>query len=447
LLTAALLVLSFFVGDAGPWLAGLAMLPLPIAVAIGIAQHGLWDTDGLLRKTLAGGALSGVLLIVYVGIVAVASALFEHATAGASLIATGVIAVLMLPAHRRATRWANGLVYGAPEDPATVIGRLGRELDSSARPGDALASACATVADATGATHVSIIVEGDTIASVGNTSDDNTTDDASTDDEIEVPLHHARETIGALRVGGLPANREQASRRLLADLAPHIALVAHAQQLELEVVRSHDRLVAAREDERARLQRDLHDGVGPMMAALALELDRGRLMLEHDPASGEAVFNQLAGHLREAVRAVRTLVHDLRPPPLDELGLAGALAALANQLAPTTPSINVAETGLDRTIPADVELAAYRIAGEAMTNVGRHAAAAACDVSLIVDDARLVVEVRDDGVGLDHASDDGMGRSSMKARAEEHGGTIHIASGPAGTTVTAVLPLNGQAIS
>ncbi|HTH07286.1 MAG TPA: sensor histidine kinase, partial [Ilumatobacteraceae bacterium] len=205
-------------------------------------------------------------------------------------------------------------------------------------------------------------------------------------------------------------------------------------------------LVAAREDERQRLQRDLHDGVGPMMAALALELDRARLVLAHDPEAGERAFDQLAARLREAVRAVRSLVQDLRPPPLDELGLAGALQALGHQLAPTTPAIHVTERGLDHGVPAEIELAAYRIASEAMTNVVRHAGATRCDVSLIAEDHHLVVAVRDDGTGIG-CTPEGTGRGSMRARAEEHGGTITIADigADTGTTVTAMLPLNSGA--
>jgi len=419
------------------------MLPLPVAVAIGVGQHGLWDADGLLRRTLAGGALSGTLLLVYVGIVAAAGAIFERTTAGAALLATAVVAVMMLPVHRRATRWANELVYGAPEEPSAIVRRLGTELDSAARPGDVLSSMCSTVMDATGACYVAVVVDDAVLASAGSPSGDCR----------RMPLLHAREEIGQLLVGGLPEQRQAGNRRLLDDLAPHIALAARALQLELEIARSHARLVAAREDERQRLQRDLHDGVGPMMAALALELDRARLVLAHDPAAGEEAFDQLASRLREAVRAVRSLVQDLRPPPLDELGLAGALDALAHQLAPSSPAIRVSERGLDRTVPADIELAAYRIASEAMTNVVRHANASSCEVSLIADDHHLVVAVRDDGSGIG-ATAPGTGRGSMQARAEEHGGTLTIADGTSadgtfadgseGTTVTAVLPLNGE---
>ena len=151
--------------------------------------------------------------------------------------------------------------------------------------------------------------------------------------------------------------------------------------------------------------------------------------------------------LREAVRAVRSLVQDLRPPPLDELGLAGALQALGHQLAPMMPTIHVTERGLDHGVPADIELAAYRIASEAMTDVVRHAGATRCDVSLIAEDHHLVVAVRDDGTGIG-CTPAGTGRGSMRARAEEHGGTITIADieADAGTTVTAVLPLNGGAL-
>ncbi len=377
-----------------------------------------------------------MLLIVYVSIVALAGALFERTT-GASLVATGVIALLVLPAHQRATQWANGVVYGTSEDPTTVLRRLGLELDTTSRQEELMASVCTTIADAIGATYVAVVLDGEPVAAVGS---------AGPEDHI-VPLTYSGETIGELILGGLPERNRFATMRLLEDLVPHVALAAHAQLLEREVTRSRARLLAAREEERRRLQRDLHDGVGPMMAALALELDRGRLLFAHDPASGEAVLDQLSAHLREAVRAVRTLVHDLRPPPLDELGLVGALEVLGRQLAPITPDVNVVQYGMDRAIPADVELAAYRIVSEAMTNVVRHASAGHCEVSVVGDEDRLMVTVRDDGLGFGDECPDGTGRRSMAARAEELGGDVTIESGHRGTVVIATLPFGDRATS
>jgi two-component system, NarL family, sensor kinase len=427
--TLVLLGGAFLLGDAGPWAAGVAMVPLPVSVGVAITRLGLWDTDGVLRRLIVSGVLgAGVLAVYLLAVYGIGSTLGERT--GAPLVAAGATAVAVGPAHRRVTRWANRVVYGDSDDPAVVLRRLGEHLDAVA-DSDVIGDVCQTVARAVGASCVSVLVDGAPVATWGHGGD-----------VVEHwALQHGGDHIGDLLVAG--AALRPGARTLLRELVPHVALATHTHQLGAELVRSHERLLAARDDERLRLQRDLHDGVGPTLAALALELDRGRLLLSHDPDVAADVLDGLSVRLRDAVAAVRGLVHDLRPPPLDELGLHGALVVLGERFATAAGLAVTVHT--DRPlppVPAAAELACYRIASEAMTNVARHAEATRCDVHLDITTRGLELRVVDDGTGIDPASPPGTGLRSMCERAELLGGCFASRSGPDGTTITAVLPLD-----
>jgi signal transduction histidine kinase len=218
-------------------------------------------------------------------------------------------------------------------------------------------------------------------------------------------------------------------------------------QLTADLQRSRGRLVSAREEERRRLRRDLHDELGPQLAGVGLQLEAARKLVRADPAAAEAMLDRLVRETQSAIAAIRRLAYELRPPALDELGLAGALRQQASRFASgngaSLGALNVsvdASGELDR-LPAAVEAAAYRIALEALTNVARHAGASNCTVR-IQRNGVLQLEVLDDGRGLlpDHAA--GVGLSSMRERAAELGGTCAIGPGPGGgTLVCARLPL------
>jgi signal transduction histidine kinase len=204
-------------------------------------------------------------------------------------------------------------------------------------------------------------------------------------------------------------------------------------------------LVTAREEERRRLRRDLHDGLGPALATQTLKLEAARELLRSDPDHADALLSDLIGQSQTALADIRRLVYALRPPALDELGLVGALRAQAAPYQHAGVAVSVEAPEPLPPLPAAVEVAAYRIAQEALTNVARHARARTCVVRLRLDDA-LCLEVQDDGCGMQPDRRSGVGVQSMRARASELGGTWSaeaLASG--GTRVRARLPLGRDA--
>jgi signal transduction histidine kinase len=251
--------------------------------------------------------------------------------------------------------------------------------------------------------------------------------------------------------------------RLLEDLARQVEVAVHAVRLTADLQRSRERLVTAREEERRRLRRDLHDGLGPTLGALTLGLDTTRFALaQDDPKAVEALLLELKSQAQEAVSDVRRLVYGLRPPALDDLGLVQAIRQQAVNhgllLADDLPNgkatkrvrskdglvFKVESSGDLSSLPAAVEVACYRIAQEAITNAAGHSRADSCHVSLSLDEASsaLELEIVDDGTGIPEGRKAGVGMSSMRERAEELGGTLAVEAGSEdGTRVLARLPL------
>ena len=216
-------------------------------------------------------------------------------------------------------------------------------------------------------------------------------------------------------------------------------------QLTADLQLARQRLVTTREEERRRLRRDLHDGLGPQLASLSLKADTARNFVADDPAAVDRLLVEFKGQTQDAISDIRRLVHGLRPPALDQLGLAGALREQANSLSGDRGvQIIVAAPEVLPALPAAVEVAAYRIVTEALTNVVRHAEATRCTVWLCLDDGALHLAVDDDGAGLPADYRAGVGLSSMRERAEELGGACRIearAPQAGGTRVAAWLPV------
>jgi signal transduction histidine kinase len=428
---------------------GLIGLLFPLAVAIAILRHNLFDIDTLLNRTLVYGALTAGTMGLYVFIVGYMGSLLQ--ARDRSLIAfltTGLVAVLFQPLRERLQRGVNRLMYGEWDDPYAVLSRLGRRLEATLSPATTLPTVVETVAQALKLRYVALALQQDDeleiVASYG----------LPDEEPIRLPLTFQSAAIGQLilapRTPGEPL--APAEERLLADIAGQAGVAAQAVRLTNDLRRlaedlqhSRERLVTAREEERRRLRRDLHDGLGPQLASLTLKLDAARNLLEDNPGAADALLIELKTQTQTAIADIRRLVYDLRPPALDELGLVGALREHAAAHSSTNGlKVSIEAPPALPVLPAAAEVAAYRIALEALTNVARHARAQECVVRLTLDD-ELQLEISDDGMGLPEMGKRGIGLTSMQERAAELGGKCVVTTRPTGgTQVLAQLPLNQE---
>ncbi|WP_062429615.1 sensor histidine kinase [Herbidospora daliensis] len=399
-----------------PELIILAPVPLPVALAVAVLRHRLWDIDLLLARTLTVAALVVTLVVVYAACALLLGGLSPPALAAA--------AALAYPAYTGIHRRANQVVFGERDDPVAALRRLGDRLAGAGHPSELLEQVTESLGRALRVRYVAVEEDGVVVAAWGEPGG-----------PLErVPLRHRGAETGTLVVGE-PLRRRD--RTVLTELAPHIAVTVRAHRLAADLERSHRRLLAAREEERARLMHELHDGVGPTLAALAFQADRAR---RQAPEAAELLAG-LATQIRATVVNVRAIVNDLRPPPLDDLGLTGALEELAGNFAGGL-SVTVRTGGALPVMPAPVELAAYRIAAEAMNNAARHSGASCCAIDLDVCEGGLRIRIDDDGSGLPEPVRPGVGLSSMRRRAADLGGTFDLVAPPGGgLSVRVVLPL------
>lgn len=433
---------------ARPALQTLFMACLPICLVIAIMRYHLFDVDLILHRALVYGALTGLVIAIYVAVVGALSAVFgSQGSLLFSLAATGLVAVAFQPLRERVQRAANRLVYGEREEPYAVLARLGQRLEATATPEATLATVVETIAQALKLPYAAIALPeaGRPVVVAAYPGPAST---APPPTAIILPLTYQGEPAGQLLLAprAPDASFSVADRRLLGDVARQAGVVAHAVQLQRDLQHlagdlqlARERLVTAREEERRRLRRDLHDGLGPSLASLTFKLDAARSLFSRDPARADALLSTVADQMQTTVAEIRRLVYNLRPPALDQLGLAAALAESAGQVA-SVPVVVDLPPNLPP-LPAAVEVAAYRIAQEALTNVARHAQAQNCWLHLRLDGDWLVLEVRDDGCGLPVDMRNGVGLRAMQERAAELGGVCTVESGPAGTMVLARLPL------
>ena len=258
-------------------------------------------------------------------------------------------------------------------------------------------------------------------------------------------MTHQGTPVGTLLAEGPPGRAIGArDRALLSDLAGHAGAAVYAAGLADDLQASRHRLVEAREEERRRLRRDLHDGLGPGLASVVLGLDLATGMLDIDPQAARTVLKELKAETVTSIEEIRRLVYELRPPALDDLGLVGALRQQADRIGRRHPTMSItvdAPSSLP-TLPAATEVAAYRIVTEAITNAARHAEATTCDVGVSLD-GQLHLDVMDNAIGVTSPMRLGVGLSAMRERVAELGGTWAIGPGrdQIGTRIVTTLPL------
>ena len=419
----------------GPVFTALAMVPLPAACIVAVLRSRLWNIDLVDSRSLSYAGLTAMVVAVYIACVGVLGGLVGDTT-GAPLVATAIVAVCVEPLHRRLRALVNKLVYGEPDDPFTVLTRAGRRLES-ARDGasvaeEVLPEVVASVAGALRLPYVAIRLVDATTIEHGCPGE---------------PLAGTALTYGGRQVGQLiwaprPGDVSSADRRLLNDLARHAAVAAHTVVLSHDLARAQEQLITAREEERRRLHRDLHDGLGPALAALALQVETARDLAAVDPAAAQKLLDRATPRLKDSVAEVRTLVRGLRPPAIDDLGLPSALRELGQAFAAPGFAVSVQVTELGA-LPAAVEVAAYRIVAEALTNAARHSGAASANLHIEKRDGWLRLTVHDNGQGFTPGSGgDGFGIVSMRERARELGGVLTVTSSAGhGARIQADLPL------
>jgi signal transduction histidine kinase len=425
-------------------------------VLLVVLGHALWPQAADALDVLAGGLLAAqltatvlgrphtvavvvrqafvltVLVAVIAGLAILVAALLrlvgqDLPDFGIAVLAGGA-ALAVHPLRTRLAEQVDHLLYGEVRDPYRALQRLAEQTHTAPGVDAVLTGLAATVA-------ASLRVPWSQVEAAGHL--ECWGDPPGAAETARVDLVSGTSRVGTITVA--PGRRLRGEElQLLAELGRHGGVAVQAALLTDALRTGRQRLVVAREEERRRLRRDLHDGVGPTLAGLTMQLDAVRPLVHTEP---DAVADRL-GRLQEAARGaldtVRRLSHGLRPPALDELGLMGALRQLADSLGLQARFPTVDEPRL----PAAVEVAVYLITAEALHNVARHSGARDVEVVLRADQGGVTLRVRDSGSGLEVSGPAGVGLLAMRERADELGGALTVDSQPgAGTTVTARLPL------
>ncbi len=417
--------------ESGPMSDGgfsLGLVALPVAIGIAMLRHGLFDVELTLNRTVVYGLLTGFVVGLYALVVYGVQLLAPGSRWGILLVAAAALVAAV--ARDRVQLVVDRTLFGHRHNAYAVVSQVGRGVAAASQPVEALQRLVEGLRDALRLPYAAF--SGGQISVAAGT-----------------PVHGSRvvtvralgEAVGELHVGLRVPHERWTSQQEAAveEVASRAGTLAYAAGLVTDVARSRGRIVAAREEERRRLRADLHDGVAPALAGTALQLESLARRLEStDPELARRAF-ELRDGLRAGVGELRAVVHGLRPPVLDQLGLAGALNQLVR--GHDTPACT-ARVGALTDLPPAVEVAAYAIAAEAFGNALRHGVASRVEVSAGQARGEITVVVCDNGVGMPGRPVAGVGLRSIRDRAAEVGGRLDIGPTPGGgTTVRAVLPM------
>lgn len=434
----------------------LALLLLYAAIGIAILKYRLYDIDVIINRAVVYGGLAVFITVVYVLVVAVVGA-FIGATELLSLIATAIVAVAFQPVRHRVQGLARRLVYGERATPYETLSKFSERLAETYATDDVLPRMARTLAEGTGASHAEVwlrvgselrpaavwpqdgasappielrgggrpkIVAASRVSAAGR----------------QVEVRHQGELLGALAVTKPPNEPfTPAEEKLLSDLASQAGLVLRNVALIADLRASRQRLVAAQDEERRRLERNLHDGAQQQLVALAVKQHLVRELVPRDPQRAADMLVELETDTSDALENLRDLARGIYPPVLADKGLGPALDAQARK-APVPVTVKVDCPGR---YPQEVEAAVYFSCLEALQNVAKYAAATQASITLMIQDRDLRFSVEDDGVGFDPSRTVyGTGLQGMADRLEAIGGTLEIGSSPGqGTVVGGRVPL------
>jgi signal transduction histidine kinase len=426
------------------WLVAVAALPIGLTIAV--VQYRLHDLDLYVHRGVVWAVLMGIAIGTFSVVVAVLGALFSGLPTQAALIlAAATVAALLQPAERLAQRGVTRLLYGRRDEPYALLTGIGRHLGGGRDPLSVLPDIAAAVVDGLKVPYAAVRI----MAEDGSLNTAAEHGRWAGEPERFVMTAHGRRVgellIAPRRVG---THFPSADVRLLQAVAAQTALLAVELRQAVALRVARDRLVIAREEERKRLRRELHDGVASSLAGTRMLSDAVRRTVSRD-GSAPALLDALAADLDVAIGEIRGLIDGLRPAALDN-GLYAALVAMTDRASTHDLTVQLVVDGSLSDIPAAVEVAVYRIASEAVANTIKHANACTCTVTIRTDERHLEVEVVDDGHGDDGRpgaasgapTSSGIGLGSIRERVEELGGRVTIGRDPAGTRVEALLPLD-----
>ncbi|MFG1945800.1 ATP-binding protein [Nonomuraea sp. NPDC048826] len=410
-------------------------------IGLAASRGGLWRLERVTSHRMARAFVPAVLVI---SVTCAAMAAWAALPTGRTSVTAAVAGCALVagwaarPLVRHAVLAVERAFYGPRARPHEAVRALAVRLQQAPHPGDVPEQICRGVVEDLGLSGARIAVETRAgprlLAAAG----------APVDGPAQVfPLRHHGQVVGSLEVArdgaSTPAERDSELLALLADQAgPALA----ALRLGQEAQAARERLVLAREEERRRLRREIHDGLGPQLAAVQLRLEVAQACGSPSPEA-RAHLRTAAEGLVEAVSEIRRITAGLAPATLVERGLLDATRILAHRLTTSAVRVSVTAQTLPPLAPA-VETAAYRIAAEAVTNAVRHARARHVEVAFTTAPGTLTVTVADDGGGIDASAVPGTGLHSVAERAEEVGGRATIHTDPGGTTVTATLPISQE---
>ncbi len=439
-------------GWAPAWVGAAQLLAsgaMAVAIAIAILRHRLFDIDLVISRTVAYGALAGVITAFYIAVVAGVGGLLAAGSESRLLlavVATAFVAVAFQPLRTRLERLANRLVYGVRAVPYEVLADFTTRLDGRQNSLQLLPVMARMLAQGTSSDAATVWLRENGRAVVASSCPEHqhVTADVAT---RSVLLQHAGGNLGRLTVArrsGEPLSPTE--ERLMDGLASQAGLVLHSAGLQdelsrrmIELRQSRHRLVAAQDEARRRLERDLHDGAQQNLVSLRMKLGLAASLARDKPGSLEPLLQEMQSELGDALDSLRNLARGVYPPLLEAEGLKAALRARARQV---PISIDV-QCGPER-YPRELEGAVYFCCSEALQNLSKHSRATRGSVRVWCEGGRLSFEVRDNGRGL-HAgrSNSGGGLQNIRDRLDVLGGVVDVSSAPGtGARVAGWVPLS-----
>jgi signal transduction histidine kinase len=426
---------------------------IPGAVGVAVLKYRLYDIDVIIRKTILYAVLAGFFTMVYLAVVVgIGVIVGTPSSPFLTMLAAVIVALVFQPARRRATHLANHLVYGKRATPYEVLSEFSERMVGTHAAVDMLPRMAQVLGEGTGARRADVWLKvgGELRPAASWPSGDGSPAGALAilgEDLPQIsgvdqalPVRHHGELLGALAVAMPPSEPITPTQaKLLADLASQAGLVLRNAKLIEELRASRMRLVAAQDQERRRLERNLHDGAQQQLVALAVKVKLAQVVAGRDPQKTEAILTEVQSDAQDALENLRDLARGIYPPLLADQGL---FAALQSQARKAAMPVTVDADSLGR-YPQEAEAAVYFCCLEALQNVAKYADASSVRVKLGIEDGELTFEVSDDGRGFDSATRPlGSGLQNMADRLAALGGTVEVQSQPgAGTTVRGRIPV------